>query len=474
MSEFFVPGNANEQMLVVVAVRSPVAGRVLSRRVRSEWFLVPEHRRIWEVVEAQSAAGILYDPVEARTRLSATSPTPERDCELLAELEISDARVDGDALGRYVSRLRFDAVRLHVFEERLPVLSEALRRGAESPEYVVEVLAQMTRVVRDTCAAAASSPAEVHRQFMGSVTSASSRQIFLGVPAIDSHVPLGLYPGMATVLAGRTSSGKTRLVFNLALALATEGHRVVLYCWEVSRKEAIAAMTTMVTGIPLASILFNRLSAEDVERVSQASAWLTQHIVFEDMGEYRSLIDEYARSPRHVRGINIRLLDTAVSTVVEKRGHVGIFDLFAKVLVDKSYESMVLAMQHVQNLIKDTGFHGVLVHQAGKEKLNTVGDLELGDLAGIMDIAGNFENVWSASLESRFEGSAAADFMYLRSLKQRWGPKHWLVRGRFEGGTGVISDWEVVDRDEEMETIDPARLSKKRSSRRKKKEEEQA
>jgi replicative DNA helicase len=98
----------------------------------------------------------------------------------------------------------------------------------------------------------------------------------------------GLHPGDFVIVAARPSVGKSALAGSLALHLARNDHRVVIYSLEMTRKQWVQRFVSIESGIPLGIIRDRKWRDDDLTRA------------FESMGRIHQLpilIDETPAMP---------------------------------------------------------------------------------------------------------------------------------------------------------------------------------
>lgn len=96
------------------------------------------------------------------------------------------------------------------------------------------------------------------------------------------QIMLGWQPGELTILAGRSSMGKTAMMIRMALNAAASGNKTGIFSLEMSTHMILIRLIVAQAAVPLSSLRKNMLGEEDREKVRDALSQLQKMPLFVD------------------------------------------------------------------------------------------------------------------------------------------------------------------------------------------------
>ena len=131
-----------------------------------------------------------------------------------------------------------------------------------------------------------------------------------GFDNIDERIN-GLPAGSFTVIAARTSVGKTILAETMAENMAKEGYSACLFSLEMSLWDMASRYVTKHTRIPLHRVLVRDLETDEIEKVQNAIAeapWFENVYISDSIRDIRD-IEREARTLRYNEAIQCVFVD---------------------------------------------------------------------------------------------------------------------------------------------------------------------
>lgn len=98
----------------------------------------------------------------------------------------------------------------------------------------------------------------------------SSHRINTGLKTLDERLTWGFSQGSVTVLAGRTSMGKSTFAINMALGFIRNGHGVLFATLETDETSLINRMLSRMIGVDANLLISGSLSVEDKKKKEEA------------------------------------------------------------------------------------------------------------------------------------------------------------------------------------------------------------
>jgi replicative DNA helicase len=122
-------------------------------------------------------------------------------------------------------------------------------------------------------------PLEVMQSHPGGVTGFLSEGIKMGLPTgfpqLDEKI-MGLQKGGYYIFAGVPKSGKSSLVENICINLATAGHPGAVFSVEMSKEQWVARALCSIAEVPLKVYVKNELDAEQRKAINAAVATIEE------------------------------------------------------------------------------------------------------------------------------------------------------------------------------------------------------
>ena len=130
--------------------------------------------------------------------------------------------------------------------------------------------------------------------------------VLTGLEPFDAQIG-GLYPGDLTILAARTSVGKTSLALQWAYDSACEGRRVLFVSLEMSRVELANKIAAGLAGLSTQRVRTGLLSDDERRRFAQATCDAGRHplTIFDRPGQS---VADIRRTARRLMKKGLRLL----------------------------------------------------------------------------------------------------------------------------------------------------------------------
>lgn len=440
-----VPFDAvNEQILIVAAIRDPEARTKLAARLAPEAFMVEQHVVFWLALRELE-----------RRKLEFSSATMQQisggklDVEYLQQV-LDDRGVVAN-IDHHVKMLEWDRTRVEAVRGPLTQLLESLKDPATPAERVRGVVKQLytlmdrgstSQLLRYGSGLAQSALREMKkRQETGCYPT--------GIERLDKYedgkwrlLP-GLAPGDCTVVTGLSGSGKSTVAMRIALAQVKMGRKVLIGAWEPGDEDTLQLLATMSLGYSRYEVTSGQLTSE-------------QEVAFEDRLEELASQVVFMRKPGRNRGKggrdwdgNERAIEQIGMAIQDAGADVAIFDLWKRVLVDIKPDAEELALDHQQDVLKETGCHGILLQQQRLKDLEMREDkrptregikgsgawVEVADLIlGVHRPA-----LWKAVPDDKIE---------IDILKQRWGIWPQAIEFDWDPNYASITNGRTIEYDQ--------------------------
>ena len=238
-----------------LAIDAECAGEVF-RLGRSAYFRTDSLRHIFEAALSLWTRG---KPIDAVTLLHAAGDEYETTIRQCMALTPTAANV-----GKYLEILRNEYRLSRITEEAAQLL------GARSEEDAIEVFERIGTLLRDTDTIEDVGLAEMFQDYIRRMKR-KPNYLKWGIPQLDSA--LFVESGDFLVLAGESSSGKTALALQFAMAMALSGKRVLFFSLETTKEkleDRLAAERQMI-GIPTFKSKLRSLSDRDFSRAESVA-----------------------------------------------------------------------------------------------------------------------------------------------------------------------------------------------------------
>ena len=256
--------------------------------LRAEHFLYPVHGRILEAARAQWRRGSVADPVTLFATFESDPDLRELGgAKYLAHLmgALVSVRNAGDyaraivdlAQRRQMITLGQSLIARAGGSDPMPDLLADLRQRVEAIEEQRVIMDDDTVSLRDRA---------IHLALQAD-TSARPRLIPTGLAALDEALGGGLWPGDLTMVAGRTSMGKTAFAETLGIEMASRDAMVLMHSMETSLDQLSAKALQRNSGISVAQQMRGGLSAADVERLRSAAEAVPQNVMVSETVDQR-------------------------------------------------------------------------------------------------------------------------------------------------------------------------------------------
>lgn len=115
-----------------------------------------------------------------------------------------------------------------------------------------------------------------YRDEVANILLGNYKLFYLGIPGLGDDTLGDIYEGAMIVVGGRTSTGKTWMMLQMAYSLAEQGHKVLYLSCEMSKTQLMNRIIKMNTGIDIK--LKKELKDEDVKKYDKEIAFIENKI----------------------------------------------------------------------------------------------------------------------------------------------------------------------------------------------------
>ncbi|MFQ5590529.1 MAG: replicative DNA helicase [Phycisphaerae bacterium] len=278
----------------------------LIRRADSEWFYLPVHRRLFEVL-----LDLYDDPTKAIDLIVVSDELRRRDLldyvggqDYLVQLAESFADW---ANAEFYARIVRDKGMLRDLIRCAGEITELAYSGIDEPRDILDAAEQKLfsateRRVTGHAVAIREEVARLAQQLRDGVPCTGLRTAF----GRFNEMTGGLHPGDLVVLAGRPSMGKTALGLTLSKHLAMdEHHGVAFFSMEMSAEQLAARLACSHKGIDLQKYRLRKLSEEEKAQFQYAAADFQEVPLFIDDTPGMTAIELRAKARRLKQRENI-------------------------------------------------------------------------------------------------------------------------------------------------------------------------
>lgn len=259
------PFATDEEAILGMAMYDGKARAAMLASLNEEHFRVPDHKRVFKLIQGLHSRGMACDPV---TLLSADQ---RRDlAPLLADLDCKrpltlqpDVFINALLEREWRSRFLNEAGRVVSVAERSP---EALSIDSLNDTFRARPMATGLGVENPDLANIAADDLETRM-----VDYAEGRRSYIstGWGQLDALIH-GFRYGSFTVLAGRPGAGKTSLGLHFALNALFKGVPTLYCTWEMTERELVRKMLSSLGRIPISKLMDGTVSDEEANRYIKA------------------------------------------------------------------------------------------------------------------------------------------------------------------------------------------------------------
>jgi replicative DNA helicase len=252
---------------------------IVSQSLAKDDFYFEPHRVIYGAMVEMNAVGEIADLVGIQDRLM-QGKMLER---VGGPSYLSDLVVNapsGANIEHYVNLVRERSTRRKMIKAADEIKNAANKTTHDLEKSATSGIDEMFRILRSDGALKAPDP--IGKLLPLVIDDIESRQNggLSGIPTgfrdLDEALMGGVRRGDLVVIAGRPSMGKTALGFQAGLNAAMDGHTVMAFTLEMSRRQITERSIAQVGGIEFSRILSGNLRDEDYDRMAAAIGKLHQ------------------------------------------------------------------------------------------------------------------------------------------------------------------------------------------------------
>jgi replicative DNA helicase len=268
-----------EQAIIGVLLHRPEMVNIVSQSLAKDDFYFEPHRVIYGAMVEMNAVGEIADLVGIQDRLM-QGKMLER---VGGPSYLSDLVVNapsGANIEHYVNLVRERSTRRKMIKAADEIKNAANKTTHDLEKSATSGIDEMFRILRSDGALKAPDP--IGKLLPLVIDDIESRQNggLSGIPTgfrdLDEALMGGVRRGDLVVIAGRPSMGKTALGFQAGLNAAMDGHTVMAFTLEMSRRQITERSIAQVGGIEFSRILSGNLRDEDYDRMAAAIGKLHQ------------------------------------------------------------------------------------------------------------------------------------------------------------------------------------------------------
>lgn len=268
-----------EQAIIGVLLHRPDVVNIVSQSLAKDDFYFEPHRVIYGAMVEMNAVGEIADLVGVQDRLM-QGKMLER---VGGPSYLSDLVVNapsGANIEHYINLVRERSTRRKMIKAADEIKNAANKTTHDLEKSATSGIDEMFRILRSDGALKAPDP--IGKLLPLVLDDIETRQNggLSGIPTgfrdLDEALMGGVRRGDLVVIAGRPSMGKTALGFQAGLNAAMNGHTVMAFTLEMSRRQITERSIAQVGGIEFSRILSGNLRDEDYDRMAAAIGKLHQ------------------------------------------------------------------------------------------------------------------------------------------------------------------------------------------------------
>lgn len=426
----------NEMAVLGAALSDPNVRKHVVRRLAPDMFLASQHEALALALRECENRGMEPTP-QALASCGAADRWGGDDYVRI----IREAAAPRANLRHHVEVLRWDATRSRLLKGAHATLTERLLDAHVAPDDVKAAARAVLkglddfgtrRFLHDPDALAREWLADFHVRRAGGGFSPT------GWVAMDEKLTRGIPGGEATVIAGITGAGKSTFAGNWCLVLAELGMKCLYCAWEGGSKATLDVMVAIRSGVTLWRVVRSNLCTDDeLERVREAVAWISQRVRFMDNAFFELREGE--------RPSNARNLDRLEGYIAESGCEVAFFDLWERMLAQRDPErDVVPALYRQHRMLEEYDVHGVLLNQINLKQAESRSVDNPRPTKGIVKGTAGFVEVADLLL-GVYRDPDDPDWIQIPCLKQRGGTDDWALKFRYDRPHRTLTDPEEVE-----------------------------
>jgi len=365
---------ANEQAVIVTAIRNPKHRRQLLTRVRSEQFLDPMHAFIWAALRRCDAQGHMPSTL-ALAKLGAGKVD-----KVYLDTMLASVSVDKLDLKFCLDALNWDYTRAKAIQGPITELLTALQDPGTPPARVASLAKSVPIALQG---AGSRTHLQNRAQLVAGQRIAMERRragigMFpTGIEGLDFYPPNsvddngkdisgdpllvpGLEPGQITTVTAISGGGKSTItcyiVLQQARMCAAKGSGSVLFgSWEMSPGDSLELLACISTGISRTRVKTGQITDGELNLLLNTMEEISKWVKFFDMPFHKE---------RGVRHTHDEVLDVLHGYIADSGAQLAVFDLWRRAfrrMKDESDEHEALI--RMQAIAEETGCHCMLVQQ---------------------------------------------------------------------------------------------------------------
>lgn len=321
--------------------------------------------KVYDAIRACHEAKQEHDPVAAHAEMMRQGH--RLDLDKLRELVANASTVSETQARVYAQAIRNTWARREVIRGALALITRA-KDPKSNVDEIISDAQSVSRMAteRTACTSATVSVKESARAFFTDLEKGGSKFTPTGIESIDLAINGGLRAGEVTILAARTSVGKSLLSAQIAenIVSADPTAAVLYVTLEMSHKLFTARLVAARAGVPLSAIRRGVLNPTQWSRVTSIVGLLADKGLYFADSPSQTLASIHAAARERVRLLN-REGRKLVLMVID---HIGLVKPSAELLKKASREQQVAETSRAQRVMAaDLGCHVLGIAQIHRE-----------------------------------------------------------------------------------------------------------
>lgn len=414
--------NKQEQIVLAAMMRDPAVFDTLCSSLNEDMFSASRHKEIFSVFKRLRKNGLGYSTEVFELEAQNYYGGREYLSNILERFPTS-----GVNLKAHVEQLKLAAIKFRLATGSAQRLLDAANNPYTTLEELQQEASQITHRLEGHGIKKLLTGKELEAKYMADFERRLERKAFVpsGFHEFDEYLTEGFAPQRVSVITARPSIGKSTFAWNMASRMhVNHGVSIIYFALEMSTESVLDGILASNTMIPLDAIIKNPTSIGN-DKYSQMQRCLNK---FTDGG--------FAIWDQDLS------IEKAAMLIREGNHKVAIWDLWEKIVPEKTPGVISLLLDKTQLLAKSTDCHQCLVHQTRRSvdgranRRPTLTDLK--NSGGYEEVA---DLVIGLYRESYYSANVNEDVLEIGILKQRRGVRSKWLGYRFEAPFGRVGDF---------------------------------